>query len=92
MKYCYSFIYNAFVTVIQDSRTMSFDVGQTILGELMTLTGKTELRCDAKIYKESRNFSLGEYVLSHVAAVELGLEQDDRASCILGTDWFMFTI
>ena len=63
---------------------MSFDVGENILGQLLVLTNKTKLQCDGKVYKESRNLTLGEFVLSHVAVSELGLEQDSRSESILG--------
>ena len=63
---------------------MSFDVGQAILDGLMLITDKTELLCDGKIYKESRNLSCGEFVLSHIAVVELGLDQEERAKSVLG--------
>lgn len=64
---------------------MTFDIGQRILDELLVLTSKTLLHCDGKIYKESRNLIQGEYTLSQVAAMEMGLDEDALAEPILGS-------
>ena len=58
----------------------SFRVAEEVFEELLRLTGKTRLRCDGKIYKETRNLSLGDYVLSQVAVREMGLAKEDDAS------------
>ena len=65
---------------------MTDDIGQRIWDELLVLTSKTKLQCDGKIYKESRNLSQGEYALSQVAAMEMGLDGDALAEPILSKD------
>ena len=63
----------------------SFRVAEEVFEELMRLTGKTRLRCDGKIYKETRNLSLGDYVLSQVAVREMGLaKEDDDSPAVVG--------
>ena len=67
---------------------MTVDLGalsKTILEELLSLVGKTSLKCDGKIYRESRRLTLGDFVLSKAAAEEMGLGQaNPEASSVLG--------
>ena len=70
---------------------MTVDLGalsKTILEELLSLVGKTSLKCDGKIYRESRRLALGDFVLSKAAAEEMGLGQaNPEASSVLGTEF-----
>ena len=73
---------------------MTVDLGalrKTILEELRSLVRKTSLKCDGKIYKESRRLALGDFVLSKAAAEEMGLGQEDaEASSVLGKPTVFF--
>ena len=60
-------------------------LGDKIFNELLSLVGKTALKCDGKIYKESRQLTNGEYVLCKAAVRELNLGVENlESTTILG--------